>query len=125
MEHMSYRDQIIWGTSLEMAKEDEIALCYKYIKEHIINKNEMFKMCDDAKSTKNFIDVRWLCGEAANSYNYCDKIPSITKEHLAAEIEAMVTDAIDVDGENIIKIFKKRGYIDIYRCNRVFFIEEQ
>jgi len=121
---ISYRDQVIWGTSLDMAEENEIEKSYDYIRRHIEENNGIYYTCEHSKGTKNFIDMRWLCGEAAHSSDLCNKNHSIKKEDLIREIEEMVSNEIDVSGEKIIKSFKKRGYIDIYKCNRVFFIKK-
>lgn len=127
MEKITYRDQVIWGTSLNMADEDEIELCYKYIKESIDRRKDLYNICSDAVSANSFInsvDSRWQCGNNVTNLTMCDKVESIEKEELINLIDGMISDDINVNFEEIFKIFKNRGYIDVYRCDRVFFLKD-
>lgn len=121
MENITYRDQVIWGTSLSMAKEDEIELCYGYVKESVERRRDIYYQCKESISTKTFIGERWQCDKAVHSSDLCSTALSIKKEDVIAQIERMVSDDITVSGEEILKAFKNRGYIDIYKCDRVFF----
>ena len=122
MENISYRDQILWGTSLSMAEEKEIDLCYDFVKEFVRNRNEIYNICDLAQYTKNFIGMKWQCGESVNGSHLCDKDKSIKKENLIKAIEMMVSDDISINGDQILKSFKKRNYVDEYNCGRIFFV---
>lgn len=119
MENISYRDQVIWGTSLSMAKEDEIGACYNFIKEYIISRKDLYLHCEKAIIEKR----KWICGESLNSAPLCDTARSINKEELISEIELMVSDEITVDGEKILDDFKKRRFVDVYKCGKVFFLK--
>ena len=123
MENITYRDQILWGTSLSMAEEKEIDLCYGFVKEYVRNKNDIYNICGLSQYTKNFMGMKWQCGESVNNSHLCDKDLSIKKEDLIGAIEMMVSEDISISGEQILKSFKKRNYVDIYNCGRVFFIK--
>ena len=124
METMTYQDQRIWGTSLGMAKDDEIEECYKYVKQFINRRKDLYYKCEMSLTTKNFIGNHWQCGESTRSSDLCDKELSIKREDLILAIEKMVlADDIQVSGENILSSFKKRKYIEVYKCGRVFFLK--
>ena len=122
MENITYRDQILWGTSLSMAAETEIDICYDFVREYVRNRKDIYNKCEQSHPTKNFISIKWECGETANNSDLCDKANSIKKEDLIVEIEKMVSNDISISGEEILKSFEKRKYVDIYKCDRVFFI---
>jgi len=126
MEKITYRDQVIWGTSLHMAEEDEIELCYKYIKDSIDKRRDIYSKCNEAISIVSFInsvDPKWRCGNSVKSFELCDKVPSIEKVDLINLIDGMVSDDINIDYEEIFKVFIDLGHIVIYKCDRVFFMK--
>ncbi|MEX1376427.1 MAG: hypothetical protein AB1Z23_03025 [Eubacteriales bacterium] len=125
MENISYEEQIIWGTSLGMASEDEIKLCHDIVKNFVISKSKVYQICESSKSTKNFIDIRWECGEVVSSLDLCEKEFSIKKELLAKEIECIVEKDLTIDGETVVNALKKNGYITICRGGQVFFNDSQ
>lgn len=119
MEHISYLDQIFWGTSLNMAKESEIELCYKYIKEQIEHSKIFYSKCKQAELTKK----HWMCGEHIKNFPLCKKQHSVLKDHLIEVINKMVTTDVNIDEENIVDSLESKGYIQIYPCSRVYFMK--
>ena len=127
MEVLSYRDQVIWGTSLDMADEDEFELCYKYFKDIAFARRDLHTICSEAisiVSAINSVDPKWRCGNSVKNLKLCDKYASIEIEDLIKLIDGTISDDINVDFEKIINLFKDKGYVDIYRCNRVFFLKD-
>lgn len=125
MENISYEEQVIWGTSLGMASEEEVKACYDIVKQFILSKSKVYQICESSKSTKNFIDIRWMCGEVVTTLDKCNKIPSISREMFAREIECIMENDLTIDGEKVIDEFKKNGHVYICRCNQVFFNDAQ
>lgn len=125
MEQITYQDELIWGTSLNMAKENEIYECYKRVRDYIKNRSDDFNWCKKSNSTKSFMDTKWECGESARSQDLCDKMPSIKSEDFVKEVQSLVTaDEVIVNGENILKSFENKGYISVYNCGRIFFLKD-
>lgn len=119
MEQITYRQQIFWGTSLKMAQEDEIDLCYKYIKEQIEKTKIYYTKCRQAEVNKK----KWMCGENIRNYPNCGKQAGILKEHLIEVIKKMVTKELNINEENIIDSLVTHGYIEFYPCNRAYFVK--
>lgn len=119
MEQITYREQIFWGTSLNMALEDEIDLCYKYIKDQIEKTRTFYTKCKQAETTKK----RWLCGEHIKSYPLCGKKAGILKEHLIEVISKMITTDLNINEINIIDSLESHGYIQFYPCGRAYFVK--
>lgn len=127
MEVLSYRDQVIWGTSLNMADEEEVDLCYKYFKDSASVRRDIYDKCPEAVSIANAvnsIDPKWKCGNSVKKLNLCDKHSSIEKDDLIRLIDGMTSDEISVDYDKILKLFEDKGYINVYKCSRVFFIKD-
>lgn len=127
MELLSYRDQVIWGTSLDMADETEIDLCYKFFKESAEIRRDLFDKCPDAisaVSVVNIVDPKWKCGYPVRDFKLCDKLSSIDKDAFVNLLKELSSADITVDYEKILHLFVEKGYIDIFKCNRVFFVKD-
>lgn len=52
MDKITHIKQLIWGTSLGMATDEEIASCHKHIKGYLTNHNSKYEICTQSKGTK-------------------------------------------------------------------------
>lgn len=138
MENISYIEHVIWGTSLDMATEEEVDYCYTHIKKHIKNGLDNFHLCKFSEEKngvspssvmlydnpfQHYTKDAWGCGRECKKGDLCDKMCSIKADDLVKVIESMVNNDINIDGKKVIKAFNDKKYILIYSCDRVFFIK--
>ncbi len=140
MEKLTHIEQLIWGTSLDMATDEEIDICHRYIKDYLGKHNSEYKICDQSEGTKvkraerrgmslgpaisSFTETVWLCGESYDSSDLCNEVKSISKDDFELMINSMVPDDIEINIDNIIDRFKEKGFAKCYNCNRIFFINK-
>lgn len=132
MNNAGYVQQVIWGTSLKMASDDEIKECYEIIKNHLKTQDE-YDICDQAKlkkidSINTFLTVNpksssvaWLCDMTYSNTDLCNTKPSISFENLESIVNNLVADDININLQTIVNSFLNAGYIVIYQCNRILF----
>ena len=136
MRDSEYIKQVIWGTSLKMAKDEEIQECYDIIKGYLEANTENYAICDQAKLKKiepkrslfgasysMSSSTAWLCGMMYSGSDLCDKAPSTTIDNIQAVVEKLVPDESSISAQDIVDVFTDAGYAAVYPCNKIFLIK--